>query len=108
MIELSRHVFETLRRDEDSILCRGRNHEDLSQVLVLAPAKEEASPERLKRLEHEYSFKVDLDPAWAARPIEIGFHWDRPVLMLEDPGCIPLDQLLGQVPDFFFFFFFFF
>src|ERR1700761_113323 len=99
LIELSRHVFETLRRDEDSILYRGRNHEDLSQVLVLVPAKEEASPERLKRLEHEYSFKADLDPAWAARPIEIGFHWNRPVLVLEDPGGIPLDQLLGQVPD---------
>ena len=99
LIELSRHVFETLRRDEDSILYRGRNHEDLSQVLVLAPAKEEAAPERLKRLEHEYSFKADLDPAWAARPIEIGFHWNRPVLVLEDPGGIPLDQLLGQVPD---------
>ncbi|HSZ76504.1 MAG TPA: AAA family ATPase [Chthoniobacterales bacterium] len=99
LIELSRHVFETLRRDEDSILYRGRNHEDLSQVLVLAPAKEEASPERLKRLEHEYSFKADLDPSWAARPIEIGFHWNRPVLVLEDPGGIPLDQLLGQVPD---------
>ena len=99
LIELSRHVFEPLRRDEDSILYRGRNDEDLSQVLVLAPAKEEAGPESLKRLEHEYSFKGDLDPAWAARPIAITFHWNRPVLVLEDPGGIPLDQLLGQASD---------
>jgi len=68
LIELSRHVFELLRTDEDSILYRGRDHEDSSQVLVLAPAKEEAGPESLKRLEHEYSLKEDLDPAWAARP----------------------------------------
>ena len=99
LIELSRHVFEPLRRDEDSILYRGRNQEDLSQVLVLAPATEEPGPESLKRLEHEYSFKADLDPAWAARPIEITFHWNRPVLVLEDPGGIPLDQLLGQASD---------
>ena len=71
LIELSRHVFEPLRRDEDSILYRGRNHEDLSQVLVLAPAREGAGRESLKRLEHEYSFRGELDPAWAARPIAI-------------------------------------
>jgi serine/threonine protein kinase len=99
LIELSRHVFEPLRRDEDSILYRGRNHEDLSQVLVLAPAREGTGPESLKRLEHEYSFKAELDPAWAARPIAITFHWNRPVLVLEDPGGIPLDQLLGQASD---------
>jgi serine/threonine protein kinase len=99
LIELSRHVFELLRRDDDSILSRGRNHEDSSHVLVLAPVKEEAGPENLKRLEHEYSLRADLDPAWAARPIGITFRWDRPVLVLEDPGGIPLDQLLGQGSD---------
>ena len=99
MIELSRHVFEPLRSDEDSILYRGRNDEDLSQVLVLAPAKEELGPESLKRLEREYSLKGDLDAAWAARPIAITFHWNRPVLVLEDPGGIPLDQLIGRASD---------
>src|ERR1700722_2510358 len=99
LIELSRHVFEPLRRDEDSILYRGRDQEDLSQVLVLAPAKEEAGPESLKRLEHEYSLKEELDPAWAVRPIAITFHWNRPVLVLEDPGGVPLDQLFGQASD---------
>ena len=99
MIELSRHVFEPLRSDEDSILYRARNDEDLSQVLVLAPAKEELGPESLKRLEHEYSLKGDLDAAWAARPIAITFHWNRPVLVLEDPGGIPLDQLIGRASD---------
>jgi len=99
LIELSRHVFEPLRSDEDSILYRGRNDEDLSQILVLAPAKEELGPESLKRLEHEYSLKGDLDAAWAARPIAITFHWNRPVLVLEDPGGIPLDQLMGRASD---------
>ena len=36
---------------------------------------------------------------WAARPIAIVRHWDRTVLVLEDPGGTPLDQLLGQPLD---------
>src|SRR5271165_4085288 len=96
LIELSRYVFEPLRKDEDSVLYRGRKEEDLSQVIVLAPAIKNPGPGSLKRLEHEYSLREELDPAWAARPIAITFHWDRPVLVLEDPGGTPLDQLLGQ------------
>ena len=48
LIELSRHVFEPLRSDEDSILYRGRNDEDLSQVLVLAAAKKNSGRRVLK------------------------------------------------------------
>jgi hypothetical protein len=99
VIDLSRYLFEALRKDEEFILYRARNEEDLSQVLVQAPPKEEAAPESLKRLEHQCSLKEDLDSTWAARPIAITFHWNRPVLVLEDPGGIPLDQLLGQGPD---------
>jgi PAS domain S-box-containing protein len=67
-----------------------------SRVLVLAPAVEHPRPESLKRLEHEYSFRQELDPARAARPIELARHWDRTVLALEDPGGRPLDQVLEQ------------
>ena len=95
-MELSKHVFEALRRDEDSILYRGRREEDSSQVLVLAPAKEEPRRESVRRLEHEYSLREELDPSWAARPIELAFHWNRPVLVLQDPGGAPLSQLMGR------------
>jgi len=97
LIDLSKHVFEPLRKDQGSILYRGRKEEDSSQVLVLAPTKEE--PESLKRLENEYSLREELDPAWAARPIELTFHWNRPVLVLEDPGGMPLSELLGRASD---------
>src|SRR5262249_33550160 len=33
------------------------------------------------------------------RPIAIARHWGRTVLVLEDPGGVPLDQLLGQPLD---------
>jgi hypothetical protein len=53
-------------------------------------------PESLKRLEREYCLRQELDPAWAAQPIALGRHGDRTVLVLEDPGGMPLDQLRGQ------------
>ncbi|MBV9873147.1 MAG: AAA family ATPase [Verrucomicrobia bacterium] len=99
MIELSKHVFEPLRRDEDSILYRGRGEDDSSQVLVLAPAKEDPRRESVKRFEHEYSLREELDPAWAVRPIGFAFHWNRPVLVLHDPGGRPLSQLRSPASE---------
>jgi hypothetical protein len=55
-----------------------------SRVLVLSPVAEHPSPESVKRLEHAYSFKEELDPAWAARPIDLARHRDRMVLVLEE------------------------
>jgi PAS domain S-box-containing protein len=94
VLELSRFVFEGLRKDRDSVLYRGRSKGDPSRILVLVPALERPEPNRLKRLENEYSLREELDPAWAARPIALAQHWDRTVLVLEDPGGTPLDQLL--------------
>ena len=74
---------------------RGRSEDDRSQILVLSPVVEYPAPESLKRLEHEYSLREELDPAWTARPMAMARHWDRPVLALEDPGGVPIDQLLG-------------
>jgi PAS domain S-box-containing protein len=99
VVDLSRHVFEVLRSDEDFILYRGRREDDESQVLVLAPAVEYPRPDSLKRLEREFSFGEELDSAWAARPIGLARHWDRTVLLLEDPGGRLLDQLLGNALD---------
>ena len=95
MIELSRYALEPLRKDEEFILYRGRCKDDVSQTLVLLPIAEYPAPESLKRLEHEYSLREELDSAWAVRPVEISRRSDRPVLVLNDPGGVPLDQLLG-------------
>ena len=99
MIELSRYVFEALRKDEDFILYRGRSKDDGPPVLVLSPVAEYPAPEILKWLEHAYSLREELDSTWAARPLAIARHWDRMVLELEDPGGVPLDQLLGEPLD---------
>jgi serine/threonine protein kinase len=99
VIELSTCVFEVLRKDEDFILYRGRSNGDAPQVLVLSPALEYPTPEIPKRSEHEYSLREDLDAMWAVRPIAIARHWGRTVLVLEDPGGRPLEQLLGNALD---------
>src|SRR5580700_3517823 len=96
VIDLSRYVFEALRKDEEFILYRGRSEDAPVKVLVLSPVVEYPTPESLKRLEHAYSLREELDPRWAARPIAMARHWDRIVLVLEDPGGVPLDRLLGQ------------
>jgi PAS domain S-box-containing protein len=95
VIELSRYVLEPLRKDEEFILYRGRSQDEVSQILVLSPVAERPTPEILRRLEHEYSLREALDSAWSARPIALARHADRTVLELEDPGGVPLDQLLG-------------
>ena len=96
MIELSRYALKALRKDEEFILYRGRSRGNASQILVLSPIAKHPPPESLKRLEHECSLREALDPAWCARPIAVARHSDRTVLELEDPGGVPLDQLLGN------------
>jgi len=95
VIELSRYVFEVLRKDKEFILYRGRSKDDGPRVLVLSTAAEYPAANSLKRLQHECSLREELDAAWAARPIAITRYWDRVVLVFEDPGGVPLAQLLG-------------
>ena len=96
MIDLSRYILETVQNDEEFILYRGQNVDAGSKILALSPVGQHPNPESLKRLEHEYSLKEELDLNWAARPLAIERHWGRSVLVLEDPGGLPLDQLIGQ------------
>jgi len=46
-------------------------------------------------LEHEHSLRAELDAAWAVPPVELTQYEGRTVLVLEDPGGKPLDQLVG-------------
>src|ERR1700682_6460672 len=96
VIELSRDVLETLREDGEFVLYRSRWKGDLPAGLVLAPVLEHPSIGSLKRLEHEYSLRPELDADCAARPLTLVRREGRPMLILEDPGGEPLDRLLGQ------------
>jgi PAS domain S-box-containing protein len=99
VIDLSRYVLEALRTDEELILYRGWSQDDASRALVLSAIAEYPRPESLRRLDHEFSLREELDNAWFARPIAIARHLGRTVLVFDDPGGIPLDQVLGRPLD---------
>jgi serine/threonine protein kinase len=99
VVEVSKYNLETLRQDGELILCRARSIDGQAEALVLSSAGERPSPESLRRLENEYSLREELDPTWAARPLGMVTHGDRAFLVLHDPGGVPLNQLVGPVPE---------
>jgi PAS domain S-box-containing protein len=96
LIELSNYAFEPLRENEEYILYSGRRDGELPGILALTPVSEHPTLQSLERLEHEFSLRDELDSAWAARPLALAHHLGRTMLVIEDPGGIPLDVLLDQ------------
>jgi PAS domain S-box-containing protein len=96
MTEPSGYALEPIREGADFTLYRGRQHGNPSPILAIALSAKQPSPQSLRRLEHEYSLAAELDPAWAARPLALTHHEGRTILVLEDPGGEPLDQVLER------------
>src|SRR6266849_3800530 len=98
-MDLSDYTLDTLHRHGEFVLCRGRTRTATSPhppcVLLLMLRSEHPRPESVRMLEHEHSLRAELDPAWAVPPVELTPHEGRTVLVLEDPGGRPLDQLVG-------------
>src|SRR6266404_5530189 len=96
MTERSEYVLEPIREGVDFTLFRGQQDDNSSPVLVVALTAEEPSPQGLRRLEHEYSLAVELDPAWSAKPLALTRYEGRTILILTDPGGEPLDLVLER------------
>src|SRR6266480_2403747 len=98
MIDHSEYSLETIRNDGEFILYRGRRQTDAtpSSVFALTPASERPPLESLRRMEHEYSLRTDLDSGWSVSPIALVPYKERTMLVLTDPGGEPLDRLLGR------------
>jgi hypothetical protein len=66
-VELSEYLLETLREDDEFVLYRGEhsNQRGSQSVLLLAPASMQPALATLKKIEHEYSLRDELDSAWA-------------------------------------------
>jgi PAS domain S-box-containing protein len=92
MTELSAYKLSPLLEGE-FVLYRGVG-DGRAQTLLVASAGEYPSPGSLKRLEHQYALRADLDANWAARPVGLVRHEARLKLVLEDPGGEPLERLL--------------
>jgi PAS domain S-box-containing protein len=96
MTEPSGYVLQPLREGLDFTLYRGWQNGSTAPVLAIALTAQHPSPLSLRRLEHEYSLAVELDPAWAAKPLTLARHQGRTILVLKDPGGEPLDLLLER------------
>ena len=84
--DLSTYALEPLRKDAEFVLYRGGRDADPSRILVVAPASEQPAQRTLKRLEHEYALRTELDPAWTASPLALVRDKGRTVLALKNPG----------------------
>jgi PAS domain S-box-containing protein len=88
--------FQVLWEDGERVFWRVSRHGDhRDTVLAVSPAAEHPKPAILDRLAHEFELKDELDGKWAARPLELGCHRGRTMLVLEHSGGEPLDRLLG-------------
>jgi len=95
-VELSGYSFNQLRDDGEFILYRAHAKQtELPPLLLLAPAATRPSPETLKKIDHEYSLRSELDSAWAVRPVDLSDRGAHLTLVLEDPGGETLDGFLS-------------
>jgi serine/threonine protein kinase len=95
-VQLAGYSLDRLRDDGEFILYRAHAKQtELPSVLMLAPAATRPSPETLKKIDHEYSLKSELDSAWAVRPLDLSERDGQIALVLEDPGGETLDGFLS-------------
>src|SRR6516225_10835906 len=89
---------EVLWQDDERVVRRawrygpdGGRH----RIIAVMPTSEHPAPNVLHGLTHEYGLKVELDAAWAVRPLELVRELGRTILVLESPEGEPLDRLIG-------------
>jgi len=93
--------LETVLEDGEFVLYRSAAAQTTPapSVLIVMPRSEHPRPQAVRMLEHEYSLRDRLDPAWALRAIALTTLEDRPALVLEDPGGELLLQRVGTPMD---------
>src|ERR1700747_3479337 len=99
-MDISQYRLETLHQDAEFILYRGLLQTVAKtarrSILVLSPVMDRPAPATIKKIEHEFSLKDELDPAWAIRPRALTQQQSRTMLVFEDADGEPLDRLLGR------------
>ena len=99
-MQLSGNTLDGLCDDGEFILYRAhRKQIELPSVLLLAPASTRPSPETLKKIDHEYSLRSELDPAWPVRSLALSERRAQMTLVLEDPGGETLDGFLSRAME---------
>jgi len=96
VVEVSQYVLEALRRDEEFVLYRSEHSDQPGSpsVLFLTPASMQPALGSIKKIEHEYSLRDELDSSWAVRPLALSDQTGQMTLVLEDSGGETLDRFL--------------
>ena len=94
MTDSSSYTLQSPWKNAEYVLYRGKRKADSRHVLVVAPLSEKPAEGTLRRLEHEYELRTNLDPAWAVLPLALIRDSGRIMLVLEDLGGEPLDRVL--------------
>jgi predicted ATPase/signal transduction histidine kinase/GAF domain-containing protein len=102
-IEFSPGLFETVREDRELTISRGKLDRDGLPVLLVVLRPGSSVPAGRALLRQACALRSELDPSWAARPLELVEVHGQTALLIEDPGGAFLDRLLGAplaVPEF--------
>jgi predicted ATPase/two-component sensor histidine kinase len=95
MRDISSYEFTKLWEDGEFVLSRGARA-GADTLLAWAPASRRPTPKGMARLERALSLRDELDPAWAARPLELVDQHGKPTLLSEDPGADVLARHVGR------------
>ena len=96
MTASSGHAHEILWEDGELVLSRSVWDGEPFPLLAAMPSSTQPSLETLRRLQHAYALREELDPTWAAQPVRLEPHQGRLALLSEDPGGEPLLRLMGR------------
>ena len=101
-MELSAYTLEPLRQTAGFVRYRGRSHTEPRHIFVVAPLSKHPAQAAIRQLEHEYSLRTRLDPAWAVMPLALVQEKGQTMLVLDDPGGQPLDVIKRpmELPEF--------
>src|SRR4051812_33396603 len=103
MNELTQCILQPLREDGEFAIARAQRPDGLPSRLLVSPVREQPLPASIGRLEQAFALRGELDPAWAARPVELTQFRGQHALVLEDPGGQFLDEVISgplAAPDF--------
>jgi PAS domain S-box-containing protein len=101
MLPAAPHSAPSVWGDGERVFSRARHpgHDGGDTILIVRPAIDRPPPGSFDLFAYEFSLKDELDSAWAVRPLELMHEDGRTLLLLEDPGGEPLEQLLGAPMD---------
>lgn len=89
-------AWQPLRRGADFTLYRGVEKGSRKPLLGVTTAASHPPVRLADQLRHELALASKIDVGWAARPLAIERHEGREILVLDDPGGLPLDMLIER------------